>query len=439
MKGTDIVKLKIFLAASMIAAASRLPAQEIDIVTDEPSVFVTGEEFQFTATAWEKVDEKFKEGKVVFKIQDSGGKKLCEDRTADLSKENPVKIKVKLDHPGFVLVSASPCTMPDGKVVKWKGNPFAPRGGAAVDPEKIRPGSECPKDFDEFWLEGIKSFQKAKIEVTDAPDILRKGYKVSRVKVFFPDGTGAVTGFLSVPSKPGKYPALAGVPGAGPGSAVPIPKWKSPVPAIELWLNVHNFDTAPTQVEQKKRYKAYRESLGGDYWLSGAESRDKYFYRNVWLAVNRAVDHVASLPEFDGKHFAMAGNSQGGGTALVIGSLNKNITCIVASVPALSDHGGWKLGRQAGWPQLHKKLNGKADETAPYFDAANFASRIRVPTLVSVGFIDTTCSPSSVYAAYNSIPDGVHKQICHMVRYGHSGAPTFRAAVNKFLSEQLSR
>lgn len=433
------MKIKGILSAAMMAAALWLPAQELDIVTKEPWVFKTGEEIQFTATAWEKEGEMFKEGTVVFKILDSGGKKLCADLTADLSKENPVKLTVKLDHPGFVLVSASSCKMPDGSEIKWKGTKFAPKGGAAVDPEKIRPGSECPKDFDEFWLEGIKSFQEAKIEVTEAPEILRKGYKVSRVKVFFPDGTGAVTGFLSVPSKPGKYPALAGVPGAGPGKADPVPFWKSPVPAIELWLNVHNFDTAPTQAEQKERYKAYRESLGGDYWYKGAESRDKYFYRNVWLAVNRAVDHVASLPEFDGKHFAMAGNSQGGGTALAIGSLNKNITCIVASVPALSDHGGWKLGRQAGWPQLHRKFKGKADETAPYFDTANFAARIRVPTLISVGFIDTTCSPSSVYAAYNSIPDGIQKQIYHMVRQGHRGTPAFHPLVAKFLEEQFSR
>ena len=434
------MQFKGFLLAGMIAAAGWLPAQELDIVTKEPSVFKAGEEIPFTATARKTEDEMFKEGTVVFTVQDSGGNKICDDLTVDLSKENPVKFTVKLDHPGFVLVTASPCKMPGGEVIRWKGTKFPPMGGAAVEPEKIRPGTEaCPKDFDEFWQEGMKSFQDAKIEVTDAPDITRKGYKVSRVKVHFPDGTGIVTGFLSIPSEPGKYPALAGVPGAGPGRADPVPFWHSPVPAIELWLNVHNFVTCATQKEQAEQYKAYLKSLGGNYWFRGAESRDTYFYRNVWLAVNRMVDYAAALPEFDGKHFAMAGNSQGGGTALAIGSLNKNITCIVASVPALSDHGGWKLGRQAGWPQLHKNLKGKADGTAPYFDTANFAARIKVPTLISVGFVDTTCSPSSVYSAYNSIPADVRKTIYHMVRQGHRGTPAFRPVVEDFLRDQFNR
>ena len=433
------MNFKNILFAGMIAAAGWLSAQQMDIVTERPPVFKVGAEIQFTATAWKTKKEMYKEGTVVLSILDGGGKKLRDDLTMDLSKENPARFTVKLDHPGFVLVSASPLKTPDGKTVKWNNAPFAPLGGAAVEPEKIQPGMECPKDFDAFWQEGIKAFENAKIEVTDAPGFTREGYKVSRIRISFPDGSGAVTGFLSVPSKPGKYPALAGVPGAGPGRANPVPYWNSPVPAIELWLNVQNFLTGSTQKEQQERYKAYVKSLGCAYWYSKAANRDQYFYRNVWLAVNRAVDYVAALPEFDGKHFAMAGNSQGGGTALVIGSLNKNITCIVASVPALCDHGGWKLGRQAGWPQLHKSLKGKADATAPYFDGAYFAARIKVPTLISVGFVDTTCSPASVYAAYNSIPGGVQKQIYHMYRQGHRGTPAFRPEVEKFLKTQFSK
>ena len=372
-------------------------------------------------------------------FKDSGGKKLRDDLTVDLSKENPAKFTVKMDHPGFVLVSASPCKLPDGKTVKWSNAPFAPLGGAAVEPEKIRPGMECPKDFDEFWQAGIKAFQDAKIEVTDAPGFTREGYKVSRIQVKFPDGSGLVSGFLSIPSKPGKYPALAGVPGAGSGRANPVPFWHSPVPAIELWLNVQNFVTGATQKEQQEKNKAYVKSLGIAFWFSKAADREQYFYRKVWLAVNRAVDYVAALPEYDGKHFAMAGNSQGGGTALAVGSLNKNITCIVATVPALCDHGGWKLGRQAGWPQLHKALRGKADASAPYFDGAYFAARIKVPTIVVAGFVDTTCSPSSVYAAYNSIPEGVQKKILNVYRVGHRSGATVRPQVEQFIKEQLTK
>jgi len=33
----------------------------------------------------------------------------------------------------------------------------------------------------------------------------------------------------------------------------------------------------------------------------------------------------------------------------------------------------------------------------------NFASRTRAAGIVTVGFIDTTCPPTSVYAAYNAL------------------------------------
>ena len=44
-----------------------------------------------------------------------------------------------------------------------------------------------------------------------------------------------------------------------------------------------------------------------------------------------------------------------------------------------------------------------AEKRAPYFDGANFASRIACPVRVAVGFSDTTCPPCAVYAAYNEI------------------------------------
>jgi cephalosporin-C deacetylase len=39
-----------------------------------------------------------------------------------------------------------------------------------------------------------------------------------------------------------------------------------------------------------------------------------------------------------------------------------------------------------------------------YYDAMNFATRTKASGIVTVGFIDTTCPPSSVYAAYNAVP-----------------------------------
>ena len=131
----------------------------------------------------------------------------------------------------------------------------------------------------------------------------------------------------------------------------------------------------------------------------------------------------------------MTGNSQGGGTALAVAGLNKKISCVVASVPALSDHGGWLKGRKSGWPDLHGYLKGAADNASAYFDVSTFAARINVPTLISVGYIDTTCSPTSVYSAFNNLKG--KKEIFTMPKHGHSNDPKLKKRVKKFLSTYL--
>ena len=77
----------------------------------------------------------------------------------------------------------------------------------------------------------------------------------------------------------------------------------------------------------------------------------------------------------------------------------------------MCDHTGPVAERSAGWPRLLKvddqgKTDPKHTEVARYFDAMNFAARIKCPTIVSVGFVDKVCAPTSVFAAYNNIPEG---------------------------------
>jgi len=81
---------------------------------------------------------------------------------------------------------------------------------------------------------------------------------------------------------------------------------------------------------------------------------------------------------------------------------------IKPGVPAMCDHTGAAVGRISGWPKLVPNgADGKPDakvlEAARYYDATNFATRTKAAGIVTVGFIDTTCPPTSVYAAYNAL------------------------------------
>lgn len=423
---------KITLIAVLSISAVLLAAARLDMMPTEFRTYKVGETVTFTATAWESEGEKLTSGTCNVVIKVNGGKVIRRDIVLDFAKNNPVTFTVKLDRPGFIFAEAGMYRTADGKKEKWSNTRALPaNGGAAVEPEKLKTMTATPGDFDEFWAKGIEEFKNAEITVTPADDIKRPGYKVSRVLVKFPDKSGAIDGFLSVPVKPGKYAAIVGVPGAGPGSVGPVPYLGGNVNGIQLWMNVHLFRTEKNINLQRKSYAGYNKTFATQaYFRENADDRDKYIYRNVWLAVSHAADHVAKMKEFNGKMIAV-GNSQGGGTAVVMAYLNKNVTAAAASVPALADHDGWKDDRQAGWPQLHRVLQGKADKAYAYFDTAVFASKVKVPMLISVGFVDTTCSPSSVYSLYNAIPGA--KEIYHMYRNSHAISEDSKKKIENFV------
>lgn len=432
---------KIFLFLSFLFAVQSLSAVTVDIVPTQLRTYKVGEKVTFKSAVLTKDKKLLKEGSYSIVLRDSGGKTIGREKI-DLSKNNPAFVSVSLKRSGFILAVPESLTGKDGKKLRWKNTRNMPAlGGAAVEPEKIRQAGKEPADFDTFWQKQLKKYEKAELTVTPAPQIRRKGYKVSIVKAVFPDGKEAIEGFLSIPEKKGKYPAVAGVPGAGPGCSMTAsaPYIRGKGPAIELYMNVHLFPVQKTPAEQRKRYALYNKSFSSRlYYRENNGAKEEYIYAKVWPAVSKAVDYVASLPEFDGKHFAAAGNSQGGGTALALAYLNKNITCVAASVPALCDLQGYKEDRQAGWPQLHKVWKTEAKKAIlPYFDCASFAKRIKVPAIVSVGYVDTTCSPSSVYAAFNNLKG--EKKLVPMYRNGHRISPAAKRALTEFLDKQLSK
>ena len=61
----------------------------------------------------------------------------------------------------------------------------------------------------------------------------------------------------------------------------------------------------------------------------------------------------------------------------------------------------------------------RAAALAPYFDGANFASRIRCPVRVVVGFADDACVPCAVYATWNEMT-AEDRAIIHGVGMGHN-------------------
>lgn len=332
--------------------------------------------------------------------------------------------------------------------------------GVIADPYSIRPGFTEPEDFQQFWDNAKAELAKVpvkaerkEIEVTDdlipkassyfsyrvpvkmnEPTVLKGKFRCWDVKV---DSVGGVpvSGYLTMPAdaKPKSLPAIVTFQGAGVKTAN-----KAFVSgAIRFDVNAHG-------IENGQPADYYRKLAAGKlkgYTAIGLDSRDKYYFRNMYLRVQRALDYIKTLPEYDGKTLIVAGNSQGGGQTLVAAGLDPDVKLILASVPAMCDHGGILAGRISGWPRLVKMKNGKvvnpeAVKTLPYFDAAFFAKRIKAEAYLTVGLIDVTCSPTSVFAAYNNIPGKKH--ITVLPYRGHRGtlSPAFIRRVQQVVQKK---
>lgn len=158
-------------------------------------------------------------------------------------------------------------------------------------------------------------------------------------------------------------------------------------------------------------------------------NRNESYFKGMFLRVMRALDYVKTRPEWDGKTLIVWGGSQGGGQAIAAAALDPQVTLCVANVPAIGDHGGRLAGRLPGWPKLFNKKELTDDDRkgiaeSAYFDHNYLVKRIKCETFMGTGFIDKVCPPTSVFAAYNNLPDTVKKHIQTTPDKGHNAPLT---------------
>ena len=129
------------------------------------------------------------------------------------------------------------------------------------------------------------------------------------------------------------------------------------------------------------------------------------------------------------------GSDAGGWLALVMAGIkNDKVTAATAGMPFLSDMG--RLHHHAGSSLRNLVVAKGSDATIPYYAGVNFARFVKSPIIVSVGYRDSSCYPSSVYAAYNVILS-TDKKLYVDPLAGHGLTTEYRAAVNAFLREKL--
>ena len=408
----------IFLALAFAAAAAQASVLMVGKTDKPPLSYKCGEEIKF--------EVKLVNGKDL-----PAGAKMRWSLAADDGQRRegvvappvaaPFEIATKMDKPGFVRLLAVVVgedgkdyqqdfaeneLTPDGKrpMNKWekaeRGVFFD--GGAAVEPEKLKSMPE-PKDFDKFWAKQLARLAKVPMKVRKVeaksctPDV-----KIYIVEIACA-GKRPVTGELSIPTKPGKYPALLEVDGYGIYAPDPNHErgaiWR-PADKIILHINAHGFNM-PEFGADAAYYEALKKELEG-YAFDKKENSDPEttYWNGMALRVVRALQFLEKLKAWNGKDLEVHGGSQGGLQTMWGVALDPKVSRATPYVTWCCDLASReKQGRMGGWrPEWQDALG--------YYDPVNMAKRVRRTQRVDierVGLGDYIAPPSTVQVLYNNL------------------------------------
>lgn len=402
------------------SAAAKEPVLVLKAVTDRAdALYKAGETATFTIEATQD-GKPLKEGKVVASFTKDGIQPQP-PQTLNV-RDGKVTLVGSLNEPGFLLL----------RVTSGKASALA---AAGYDPLLLKPSLPVPDDFDAFWAAQKAELAKVPMKSTLTPaQSPAKTVEAFDVQIDCAGGK-PVSGYFGrlKGAKPKSLPAILHVHGAGVRSSnLGSTYWAANEGGmLAMDINAHGIPNG----KPKEFYDALANGELKDYRNEGNKDREKVYFKGMFLRLMRALDFLTAQPEWDGKTLIVYGASQGGFQALAAAGLDERVSFICAGVPAGCDHTGSAANRIAGWPKIvPNDAEGKPDATAMevsrYIDCVNFATRAKCKgAVVTVGFIDTTCPPTSVYAAYNALtmPKAMHADVLS----GHTSTP----AASKFMQE----
>lgn len=302
-----------------------------------------------------------------------------------LEKSDPALKALLAKYPGYELLH------PEFSLGAFAENRVATLG-AAVAPTLLKPAVAAPADFASFWAGQLARLRR----IPAAPVLIpmttsQPGVKLFRVRL---DSVGShVQGYLAIPDRRGRFPALIIYQWAG---VYPLqPDWAAER-AAEGWLtlDVDSHDLPPDQGTGEPN----------TYQSIGDRSRETSYFLDMYLRDTRALQYIRSSPRWDGKTVVLTGTSMGGQQSLVTAGLNPGkVTAVLVNEPAGADSNGDLHGRRAGYPNWDSS-DPQIMRTALYFDTVNFAPYITAATLIAMGFIDTTAPPAGIWTELDEIP-----------------------------------
>lgn len=332
-------------------------------------------------------------GQAIIKIDITGDKEnspVCfsETKTVNLNGDKPEEFIIypTLSDPGFYRVSAK---NNDEEILTFN---------IGIAPEEVVSLPDSKPDLDEFWNGAIAELAKVpmNVKMVELPEKSGEKRKIYYCQFLSLDND-TVSGYLALPVKKGKYPAIIYYNGY---NGEP---WDLDPDGMAEWIEFQHWVRGQGP---NKPYNRYDE-----YILYNLDNPEKYYYRGAYMDALRTIDFIESLPQTDKDLIFAEGGSQGGAFTFAAAALDpqKRLKAIAPYIPFMSDFPDYF--EIVHWPgdmikEKAKEL-GMTDEqlysNLSYFDIKNLTPKITVPVLMGVGLQDPTCPPHTNFAGYNNL------------------------------------
>lgn len=296
------------------------------------------------------------------------------------------------------------------------------------------PARNEPADFDTFWQSTLAEARQHPLNATFDPVDYGLQAQETYDVTFAGFGGQAIKGWLQIPrQRSGPVPCIVEFIGYGGGRAYPTDwlLWSSAGYA-HLVMDTRGQGSAWSHGDTPDPYGEGGGPSVPGFMTQGILDPKHYYYRRVFTDGVRAVEAALNHPAVDPHRIAITGGSQGGGITLAVSGLVPDVQIAMPEVPFLCHYrravdlvDNYPYKEIGVYCHTHRDQVDTVFNTLSYFDCVNFAVRAKASSLFSVGLMDMTCPPSTVFAAYNYYAGP--KDICIYPFNEHEGGGSFQS------------
>lgn len=271
-----------------------------------------------------------------------------------------------------------------------------------------RPDLPVPDDLDQFWKQTLTQTRAHDLAATYTP--VDNGLAVIETLDVTYAGFGGspIKGWLHLPvGRTRPLPAVVEYVGYGGGRGLPHERTLWAAAGYAHFVMDTRGQGSNWCVGDTPDPDGAGPAFPG-YMTRGILDPRDYYYRRVFTDAVRAVEAARGHPAVDPARVAVTGGSQGGGITLAAASLVEDLVAVMPDVPFLSAFprattfvDSMPYGEIARYLKAHRHHVDQVFSTLSYFDVAILGRWATAPALFSVGLMDVTCPPSTVFAAYN--------------------------------------